>query len=208
MSPRARKPLAFGAVLALTTAAPWVASGCADESIVVATIPEGEEGGIRPSLVRCAHASDCPAGSYCDKHACGETAGVCTAFPSLCQDTEEPVCGCDGITYFNDCLRRAAGVPSSVPRECDESAVVCGGFEDIPCPKTAVCAKLLGFEGLDTCLTKFVAGSCWVLPAKCPEKHGPDLWDGCDDDHNGLVCQSTCAAIRSGRAHVRASFCP
>ena len=36
-----------------------------------------------------------------------------------CDDYYEPVCGCDGITYTNECYAENAGVTKWIDGECD-----------------------------------------------------------------------------------------
>ena len=36
-----------------------------------------------------------------------------------CDDYYEPVCGCDGITYCNECYAENAGVTEWIDGECD-----------------------------------------------------------------------------------------
>lgn len=40
------------------------------------------------------------------------------ALPVLCISIFDPVCGCNEITYENECVAMAAGVPSFTPGEC------------------------------------------------------------------------------------------
>ncbi len=40
------------------------------------------------------------------------------ALPIFCIQVYDPVCGCNEITYGNECEARAAGVPSFSPGKC------------------------------------------------------------------------------------------
>ncbi|HKY90639.1 MAG TPA: Kazal-type serine protease inhibitor family protein [Nevskiaceae bacterium] len=58
----------------------------------------------------------CPAGQFCDLAPAGSCAtpgatGTCRTPPEVCPEFAFPVCGCDGVTYVNDCYRQGAGVP-------------------------------------------------------------------------------------------------
>jgi hypothetical protein len=72
----------------------------------------------------CDPASPCPAGEFCEQvpGTCGrwEQPGVCTPMGEVCPTVVDPVCGCDGVTYGNDCMRRGSGVSLAHSGPCAE----------------------------------------------------------------------------------------
>ena len=64
----------------------------------------------------------CDAGLFCQfkPGTCGrfDMTGICTKVPKFCTRIFRPVCGCDGKTYSNDCVRKAAQVSKNHDGKC------------------------------------------------------------------------------------------
>lgn len=76
-----------------------------------AAVPASGRGGICGGLA----GFQCKPGLYCDfkpSAQCGaaDQTGTCRGRPAVCAMIYKPVCGCNGKTFANDCMRRAAGV--------------------------------------------------------------------------------------------------
>jgi hypothetical protein len=175
---------------------------CEESPVVLATIDEPDGGPPHAMPARCVDSSDCKAGSFCEKHRCDDVGGQCRPFPVACPDDELPTCGCDGTTYWNDCLRRAAGVSAATSGECAEPTSCVDSDE---CPRGGTCARLVGAD------PRFCApdarGACWVLPLACPASSGSDRWSPCEPHDPALRCVDTCMAIRSEIPHHRELRC-
>jgi len=134
-----------------------VMAACGPVDITVVNVPDGGEPAAQGAP--CASNTACLAGQFCQKSACSDSLGHCEQRPVLCPSDGPPLCGCDGITYWNDCLRKRAGIAAvssdrmqcSNPRTCDLST---------PCPTGTYCARLIKpFECGNN-----VLGACWDLP--------------------------------------------
>lgn len=63
----------------------------------------------------------CPSGTYCDLgERCGgiDKYGECKYIPDKCPPDNEPVCGCNDVTYTNGCLANAAGMTIAYQGPC------------------------------------------------------------------------------------------
>jgi hypothetical protein len=87
----------------------------------------------------------CRQDEYCafEPGVCGhaDEPGVCRPRPEVCPEIYAPVCGCDGVSYANECQAHAAGVAASSDGACAE----CTTDQDCPhgaCVIEATCAGL------------------------------------------------------------------
>jgi hypothetical protein len=62
----------------------------------------------------------CEEGEICNILSCAEgEGGLCEPDPGWCFQIWDPVCGCDGSTYGNDCARLKAGVALAHLGQCE-----------------------------------------------------------------------------------------
>lgn len=78
----------------------------------------------------CGEDITCPPGFYCDYDGlCPRPAltGYCSPRPTDCPSVVDQVCGCDGVTYQNECLARRAGVAVETEGACGD--LVCAPMD-------------------------------------------------------------------------------
>lgn len=163
--------------------------GCDEQAPVtevaaVAGTPDVREGEL------CMANTDCGSGQYCATApgSCGRE-GVCTALPEVCEETRDPVCGCDGRDYSNACF--AAQALQSV-----NNAGRCGPppcYSNADCVATSYCAKATG-----DCAG---AGTCKARPLLCSGLFKPVC--GC----NKATYANTCKANAVGQSLFKTGAC-
>lgn len=160
----------------------------------------GSGGGDGGGMI-CGSNADCPQGWFCEKASCNDPTGSCDLRPSRPKLDYEPVCGCDGVTYWNDVTRREAGMTLLQADQCSTTARPCN--EGSECGRDFFsCARLVS-RG-EQCAPSS-EGACWLLPRDCPDpRSDPEVWQECRPPIQGVPpppCVDTCRAIRSEHPH-------
>jgi hypothetical protein len=182
---------------------------CSSEEILLVTLPDaGTPDGV-PIGPSCDDDRECEGDAFCARPTCDAKRGVCERRPTFCEGSPAPVCGCDGLTYWNDCLRRARGQRAAISGECVVGrGTVCGGPTGRGCPPGSMCARIAPPSPGGPSCAPDLPGVCWVPPAACPPTSGVDRFVKCGPPGPSPPCVDLCEAIRSGRPHERALSCP
>lgn len=117
-------------------------------------------------------AETCPANQVCDLDAPDRCSplflqfGHCITTPQTCTTDVNPVCGCDGRTYSNNCARQMAQVQLDYTGPCLDGGVSAGSTSCGPndCdPTQTYCLSLNPGSNPQTPLTY----SCKTIPTQC-----------------------------------------
>jgi hypothetical protein len=151
----------------------------------------------------CAADAECSTGWFCHKPDCSTALGACEPREVFCDPAPDPVCGCDGLTYWNECVWRQVGTGAFIEGECGAAAKTCD--RSVDCGSMVASCSRLVFQ-YPSCpalngWTELPPGLCWVTPARCNPAATADRWILCPPPGmtlpppNQRVCADTCTAI-------------
>lgn len=141
----------------------------------------------------------CGPGMYCDAAGCGD--GFCKPAGAAEAQDRAPVCGCDGLSYWNQSVAASHGTAIQSSGACSP-AKVCGTIHGYMCPAGAACNYKVADK--DGCNVSDLGGECWVLPATCPQIVVGPTQHACDS----LSCTDECNLIRLGTPWYDDPTCP
>jgi hypothetical protein len=129
----------------------------------------------------CSSNIDCESSEYCNKTD-GNCNGMgkCESKPDICPTLYDPVCGCDGNTYPNECTAAVNGVSVDHKGECKQAS----------CWYNEMCGEGYYCYFRDCALE---TGICEPRPDACI-----DLWDpvcGCDGKTYSNACYAAAAGV-------------
>jgi Kazal-type serine protease inhibitor domain len=146
----------------------------------------------------------CPAKQYCNFPAAtqcgaGDQTGTCATKPDACDLVYAPVCGCDGMTYGNDCAAASAGISVAKTGECAATGTTCGGRGGGTCASGEYC----NYTPAAICGRADATGTCTKIPknSACDAVYDPVC--GCD----GMTYSNDCAATLAGASIDHTGAC-
>lgn len=163
---------------------------CPDGSYVSRLPPDCEFASCPTDEATCSQNADCyneaelgKENRFCEfcEGKCGGS-GTCAEKPDACITVYDPVCGCDGKTYSNDCVRQIAGVSKKYGGEC---IVEHQCYTDSDCNSGKFCKF---HEG--TCQGP---GICTEKPTACITLYDPVC--GCDGKTYGNDCAASTFSV-------------